>query len=316
MTGRSAAHRGHALALAAACVSGIAVFVNGEAVGAFSSPTAYTTAKNLVAGIILLVLAAATGRTSAGRAAHSAPASPSRRALLAVALVGGSVPFVLFFEGLARGSSTDAAFLHKTLVVWAAILAVVVLRESVGPAQVVAVALLVAGHVALTGGLGNLALGVGELMILAATLCWSIELVIVKRLLADLPPTTVAAVRIGAGGGLLVAWLAVTGHLDELAAFGAAQWGWIVVTGPILALFVSLWFRALAAAPVTDVTAILVLGAVVTGLLDLGIGDAPVAGRVPGWLLIVAGVGLVLAQGRPTGRQPATVQIRTDATAR
>jgi drug/metabolite transporter (DMT)-like permease len=310
------------LALAAACTSGIAVFVNGEAVGAFPSPTVYTTAKNLVAGLILLAVATMLVGEPAGRPTASMSVTSNttvirnRPALFAVAVVGGSVPFVLFFEGLARASSTDAAFLHKTLVVWAAILAVIVLRESVGAAQVVAVGLLIAGHVVLTGGLGNLGVGTGELMILTATLCWSVEVVIVKRLLADLPASTVAAVRIGAGSVLLLGWLAATGRLDELAAFGARQWGWIMVTGPILALFVSLWFRALAAAPVTDVTAILVLGAVVTGLLDLGVGEAPVAGRLPGWLLIVAGAALVLAHGRRADHRLTTVPVRTDEAVR
>ncbi len=144
MTAPAGTGRGHALALAAACVSGVAVFVNGEAVGAFSSPTVYTTAKNLVAGIVLVAVALTLAGTPAHRPRPSAAVASRRPALLAVAVVGGSVTFVLFFEGLARASSTDAAFLHKTLVVWAAILAVVVLRETVGPAQVAAVALLLA----------------------------------------------------------------------------------------------------------------------------------------------------------------------------
>ena len=52
-----------------------------------------------------------------------------------VAVVGGSVPFVLFFEGLARAEATQAAFIQKTLVVWVALLAVPLLHERLGLAR-------------------------------------------------------------------------------------------------------------------------------------------------------------------------------------
>ena len=55
----SDAGRGLRLALVAAGVSGVAVYVNGEAVGRFSSATVYTTGKNLVAGLLLVALAIA-----------------------------------------------------------------------------------------------------------------------------------------------------------------------------------------------------------------------------------------------------------------
>ena len=50
-------------------------------------------------------------------------------ALAAIGVIGGSVPFVLFFEGLSSATSPQAAFLHKTLVLWVAVLAVVFLGE-------------------------------------------------------------------------------------------------------------------------------------------------------------------------------------------
>ena len=51
---------------------------------------------------------------------------------------------------------------------------------------------------------------------------------------------------------------------------------WLAVTGTTLAAFVSLWYRALAAAPAIDVTAVLVAGAVVTAILNTGFRGAPV----------------------------------------
>jgi len=113
---------GAALALIAALVSGVAVFVNGYGVHAVKDATVYTTAKNLVAAVLLGALAAlATARRSPARLTR--PRGRRQWAGLAVvAVVGGSVPFVLFFEGLARASSVQAAFIQKTLVVWVALL--------------------------------------------------------------------------------------------------------------------------------------------------------------------------------------------------
>lgn len=288
-------HNGLRLALAAALVSGVAVYVNGLAVRRFPSPTVYTTGKNLIAGAIL-VAAAIAHRRWVNRPPTRTTTAPSHAgALTAVALIGGAAPFVLFFEGLASASSTDAAFIHKTLIVWAAILAVVILRERIDAFHVIAIALLVLGHAALAGGVGALRIGTGELMILAATLCWAVELVIVKRLLTDLEPTTITAVRLAGGSVVLLFWVVASGALSELTGLTASQWSWLAVTAPILAVFVTLWFAALARARVIDVTAVLVLGAVVTGVIAAVFGDGEIGGRLAGDGLILVGVLLVLA---------------------
>jgi len=298
------------LALGAAVISGVAVYVNGEAVGKFSSPTVYTTGKNVVAGILLVAVALAWRRPTTAPSTVAAAARPSsgqeRLGLVAVAVIGGAVPFVLFFEGLARATSSDAAFLHKTLVVWVAVLAVAVLRERLTMWHVGAVALLIAGQIALADGIGSLRPGVGEAMILAATLCWAVELIVVKRLVDTVPSTTVGACRIGGGAVLLVVWLAVTGRLADLSTLSATQWAWLMLTGSILTVFVTVWFAAVARAQVTDVAAVLVPGAVITGLIRLAAGGTAAPIQIAGWVLMaVAVTALVVRQsadgvGRPS----------------
>lgn len=96
--------------------------------------TVYTTAKNLVASGALLLMAVLVGTSRAGLMRRGGrPSFPLKRkavaGMLAIAVIGGSVPFVLFFEGLARESSSHAAFLQKTLVIWVALLALPLLSE-------------------------------------------------------------------------------------------------------------------------------------------------------------------------------------------
>ena len=49
-----------------------------------------------------------------------------------IGVIGGSVPFILFFNGLAMASAPSAAFIHKTLFVWVVLLAVPFLGERLG----------------------------------------------------------------------------------------------------------------------------------------------------------------------------------------
>lgn len=303
---------GVALAGVTACVSGVSVFVNGYGVRRIPDPTTYTTAKNLVAAVLLsgLLLIAAAVRSADG------PTRPRDRAgwlgLAAVAVVGGSIPFVLFFEGLARASSTDAAFVHKTLVVWVALLAVPLLRERVGVPHVLAIGLLVGGQALLAGDLLALRPGRGEAMVLAATLLWAVEVVVAKRTLSDrVSPLTLATARMGGGLVVLLGWAALRGELGALSDLDAAAWGWALVTGTLLFVYVATWYSALARAQAIDVTSILVFGAVITALLDRVVEGAVLPDPV-GLVLVAAGAlcALVAAvRTRATGTAAATAAV-------
>ncbi len=303
------------LALATAGISGVAVYLNSFGVRAFGDATAYTTAKNLVAAIVLLGIVAATPVTGAHLCRPTRPGQ--WLGLAVVGVLGGAVAFALFFEGLARASSAQAAFLHKTLVLWVAVLAVVALRERLGPAHWAAVGLLLVGQAGLGGGLLR-DWGAGESMILAATLLWAVEVVVAKRLLADLSSWTVGVARMSIGSAVLVGWLVARGQAGALVGMSAAQWGWVLLTGLLLAGYVSTWFAALARAGAVDVTAVLVLGALVTAVLAAGIDGVALAPKL-GWLVILltgaalaarAGwriqgpVAVASAPGQPVGSGP------------
>jgi drug/metabolite transporter (DMT)-like permease len=302
---------GIGLAFATAVISGVSIFVNGHAVRHFGDATVYTTAKNAVAGTLLLVLAFTSRRDAPAR-----PASGRRwLALLGVAVIGGSVPFVLFFEGLARAQATQAAFIQKTLVVWVALLAVPLLRERFRAPHALAIVLLLAGQAWLAGHVGTVAFGSGEAMILAATLLWSVEVVYVKRLLAVLPPRTLAVARMGIGTALLVGWVALSGKAGQFSRLDAEQWRWILLTGLLLTAYVATWYAALARAQAIDVTSVLVFGAFVTALLS-GAADGT-AISVPGTILVAAGVVLVavVALRRPSAEAATPLQTRSGSAA-
>ena len=296
---------GLALAFTTALISGVSIFLNAYAVREFGNASLYTTAKNLVAAAILLMfLVAATRSRSLAREGITRPRNAMQwLGLGLIGVVGGSLPFVLFFEGLARASSTQAAFIQKTLVVWVAILAIAFLRERFGVGHAVAIALLMAGQIATQTGIANLRIGAGELMVFAATLLWAVELVIAKSLLRSLSALTVGVARMAIGVIVLLAYGALSGLFAGLGAIGPQQWAWALVTGIILAAYVATWYSALARAQAVDVTAVLVFGAVVTAALDAGVRGVTPAPLVPGLALITAGTlaiaALALSRGAP-----------------
>ncbi|HET9076590.1 MAG TPA: EamA family transporter [Acidimicrobiales bacterium] len=297
MSIRTGRRGGLLLALTAAGVSGLAVFVNGYAVKhVHATPTAYTTLKNMVAALLLVTVATARSRVPAPRVpALGVSARPTRGTWLGlgyVGLVGGGLAFALFFEGLARTSTTTAAFTQKTLVVWVIALAVPLLGEKVGPVQGVAVLLLLTGAVALNAGNGGLGLGAGPALVLAATVLWAVEVIVAKRLLASVPSLTVAVLRMAVGTVALFVWLALAGRLGQLGHLGRSGWAWVLLTGAILAVYVGVWFAALARARAVDVTAVLVSAAFITATLS-----ASVQGTAPphAWGLILVALGTVAA---------------------
>lgn len=293
------AQRGALLAVGTAAISGLSVYINSFGVKLVPDAAVYTTAKNGVAALILIGLALALG---AGREARVLDGR-RRLGLLAIAIIGGSIPFVLFFSGLAVATAPTAAFIQKTLFVWVALLAMPLLGERLGFIQVGAVGVLLLGMVLIAPPTG-MGWGTGETMILAATLLWAVEVIVAKRLLVDVSAPLVGAARMGIGVVILLGYLAVTGRLGGLGAIGGEALLWVLVTGVLLAGYVATWFAALRHATATTVTSILVAAAVVTGVLSsVSRGTTPDMGVIIGYVLVLAAVALVaLAAAGRLGR--------------
>jgi drug/metabolite transporter (DMT)-like permease len=295
------------MALLTALISGVAIFINSYGVASWAesgvSSGPYTTAKNLVAALFLGVLLYAMSRRRSEDGLTRPKTSAQWLGLATVGLVGGSVPFLLFFEGLSRATSTQAAFIHKSLLVWVVILAIALLKERLGIAHVAALGLLVWGQISLAGGITDLGMGSGELMVLAATLMWSVEVIVAKKLLVDLSPLTVGTARMGLGLVVLIGYGVVTGAFGGLGQLGWSQWGWALLTGLVLFGYVTTWYAGLARAQAIDVTAVLVFGAVITAALQAGVNGVDIGARGLGLVLLTLGTVVFIASGMIRSRQ-------------
>ena len=283
---------GVGLALATALISGVSVFVNSYGVKQVPDAAVYTTLKNGVAAFLLLGLALLVTRRAEVRALD-------RRSWLGLGLIGiigGSIPFLLFFSGLAIASAPTAAFIHKTLFIWVAVMAVPLLGERLGWYPVAAIGVLLVGQALVAPPVG-VSWGPGETMIAAATLFWAVEVVVARRLLlGKVPSPVLGAARLGIGLIVLVGYLGVTGRLSLVAGLTGTQWAWALGTGVLLAGYVATWFAALQRAPASVVASVLVVAAPITALLSsIANGTTPSAQVLVGQLVISMGVVAIAA---------------------
>lgn len=291
---QNAFRAGVLLALATALISGVSVYLNKFAVTAVPDAVLFTTMKNTVVGGALLVALFFALRN---RVTAQNVVGLTRRDWLklgAIAVVGGSVPFLLFFTGLKLASAPSAALIHKTLFIWVALLAVPLLGERLTKWVVAGLGVLLIGQL-LSNYPKAWGWGMGENLIVLATMLWAVETILVKRVLPNVPVSLAAAARMAGGAVVMWGYLAFTNQAGNVLALNANQWLWILLTSAFLFGYVATWYAALKFAPATVVTSVLTIGAVITvGITAIVEGKLVEPLPALGLIFIVIGAALVV----------------------
>ncbi len=251
------------LALATAFISGVSVFINKFAVTSINDPVLFVMLKNSLVAIFLFSIVLLLGKLKEIRLL-------SRQQwfrLLGIGIIGGALPFILFFTGLAQTSAVNGALIHKTLFLWIAIFAIPFLKEKMVWQQWVGIAIVFIGNLFI-GGFTGFKFNIGEIMILAATILWAIENIIAKKALADISSVTVGAARMIIGSILLIGYISIFGNFNLIFSLTSVQWGWTLLTVVFLAGYVLTWYSALKRAPATYVATLLVPATLITNLLS------------------------------------------------
>jgi drug/metabolite transporter (DMT)-like permease len=257
--------KGVNFALAAALISGVSIFINKFAVTAIKQPLFFTTVKNAGVAILIIGILIVSGkwRQIQKLTRHELGL------LFLIGVVGGSIPFYLFFTGLSTIPAINGAIIQKTLIIWVALLALPFLKEKLSRGSAVAVLLLFAANI-LVGGFSGFKFSTGEGLVLLATLFWAVEIVLAKKILPTVDPDILTAARMGFGSLLLLSTSLVLQPtaLNSIFSLSANQWGWLVLTMVLLLAYVTTWYRALKFAPATVVTSVLVAATIVTNFLS------------------------------------------------
>jgi len=277
--------KGLIFAFFTALVSGFSIFVNKFGLKE-SDPFVFTGMKNiavvvfLISAIILLGEIGELRRLSAKQWGK----------LTLIGLFGGSIPFLLFFKGLSMTSAATGSFIHKTMFVFVTMGAVIFLKERAEKPFIIGAVLLLAGN-ALLLKLSSFSLNTGDLLILIATLLWSVENIISKHALKEISSRVVAFGRMAIGFLFILLFWAFTGRIETALSLTMPQLSWILLTSAFLFLYVISWYYALQKLKASVATSILLLGSPITTLLSMAFLGADVTiGQAFGMLMIVAGI--------------------------
>jgi len=252
--------KGFKLALITAGFSGVAVFLNSLTVKAVGDALVFTTIKNL--GVALII-----GAVLLKQKINWPVVRANWPALLAIGVIGGSLPFYLFFKGLTLTNAATGALIHKTLIFWVALWAIPVLKEKINAKQWLALGLIFGSNFVI-GGLPALKWGTGETMILAATLLWAVENIIAKVTLKRVQADAVVGARMILGSLILLLAVVAGGKLELIFKLNSTQWLMTLVSIFLLTGYVMTWYRALKLAPVTLVATVLTLATIITNILS------------------------------------------------
>lgn len=255
--------KGILFALITSVVSGIAIFYSKISVAKID-PLVLTTTRNFFAGFIFLFLIIITKKLSELKKVNR----KNLFKLILIGLIGGGIPFYLFFTGLQLIGAQTGNIIHKSLFIWVTILGIIFLKEKLNPVYVISYALVIIGTFFFAPF--KFVFGRGEIFVLSATLLWAIENIIAKKVLKNVSSNLVGLFRMGIGSIVLLIITIVSGKQSLLLSLSSTQLIPIVIGATILSFYVFFWYRALKYTPVGLVTLLLTFSVVVGNFLNGG----------------------------------------------
>lgn len=261
MTNKNNLNKGIIFALVTSIISGISIFYAKIAVVKIS-PLVLATSRNLWVAFLFLVYFIFSKRLK-----HIKTLKKNELInLTLVGLIGGALPFYLFFTGLSLIGAQTANIIHKSLFVWVSLLALIFLKEKLNLSYWLTFILVIVANFFFIPFKINFSLG--EIMVFVATLFWAVENIIAKKILKTISSEMVSLFRMGIGSSILLLSLTISGQLNKLLVINSQQLIIITIGGSILFFYVYFWYQALKYAPASLVMLILTFSVVVGNILS------------------------------------------------
>lgn len=259
---------GTLLALLTAIISGLSIPVNKIFVVDLD-PTVFTAIRAIIIGVIFLFLSLAT------KGFKKESLKVNWRYLALIAIIGGSFAFLLFFTGLKLTTAGRGAFLHKTLPLFVAVFAFLLLKEKISKKQVYALIIMFIGMIILFSTQINpadlwLNPQLGDLLIIGATVLWALESVIARKTMINGETNFIVSFsRMFFGGLILFGVVLLMGKFDLLFKLTAGQWTNISISVAMLFGYVLFWYWSIKHINVSKASIILLLAPVVSLVLGV-----------------------------------------------
>jgi drug/metabolite transporter (DMT)-like permease len=285
---------GTILALVTALISGLAIPINKIFVVGLD-PTVFTAVRALFIGIIFFFLA--FGAKSKRKNVKKIP----WKHLIAIALIGGSFAFLMFFTGLKLTTAGRGAFLHKTLPLYITIFAFLFLKEKISQKQVLALTLMIIGTVLIysakiTTSEFWLNPSLGDLLVIGATVLWAIENTIARKVMIDGESNFVVSfARMFLGAIILFAIIILQDKMSLLFSLTMLEIINLTISIAILFGYVFCWYWSIKLINVSKASTILLLAPVISLILGMIIFNEPVPNlQLLGSALVLVGAYFVV----------------------
>ena len=205
--------------------------------------------------------------------------------------------------GLAEGASaTNTGWYVAVIPVFAAILAAIFLKETIGPAKITGIVLatigvlLVVSKGSLDGVIAHgLPVTTGDALALASAPNWAIFSVISKSVLKRYPPTVMMTIVITLGWLMLTPIFIASNGFAQIAQLTLGGWAGVLFLGVACSgLAYIFWYDVLHEAEASSVSSFLYIEPIVTVIVAaLVLNEAIVSATLVGGAIILLGVWLV-----------------------
>jgi drug/metabolite transporter (DMT)-like permease len=282
---------GTLLILSTAIISGFSIIANKFFLVTID-PLLFTALRAFFIGIIFLAISLYIQKSTKQKKFKQTSWVP----LLLIGIIGGGLAFWLFFTGLKMTLGVRAAFLHKTLPIYAAVLAFIFLKEKITKKQLTAMGVMLAGLILMQLTNISTEIRTGDFLVLAATILWAAENVISKKAMLNKESNWVVTFsRMFFGSLVLFSIIFLTGKADLILALTSQQLIYIAVSGFFLFLYVLTWYWGLKYINLSKAATILLLAPVISLIFGVLWLKEPVSTmQLTGSVLILIGAYIIV----------------------
>lgn len=282
---------GTLLAFGTAIISGFSIFANKFFVIGLD-PTVFTALRAIIIGLLFLSLSLIFNSWK-----DKENSKVRWGYLIFIGIVGGGIAFLLFFSGLKLTTGGRASFIHKTLPLYATLLAFIFLKEKISRKQWIALGVMLIGLVVLVSNTivpSDLWMNpaIGDLMVLGATVLWAVENVVARKaMIKGESNFVVSFARMFFGAVFLFGVLLFMNNLGALANLTGTQWSYILASTALLFGYVLTYYWSIRYINVSKASTILLLSPVITLVLGATFLAEPVGTMhlIGGALILIGG---------------------------
>jgi drug/metabolite transporter (DMT)-like permease len=267
---------GTLFAIIAAFISGLAIPINKIFVVDLD-PTVFTAVRALFIGIIFFILASFQSKFN-----YKKFKKVPWKYLLAIGLIGGSFAFLMFFTGLKFTTAGRGAFLHKTMPLYITVFAFIFLKEKISRRQAYALIIMLIGTLILystqiTPSDFWLDPSLGDLLVIGATILWSIENIIGKKIMIKGESNFIVSfARMFFGAIILFAVVLLQDKLNLLLTLTIQQIINLSISTIILFGYVFFWYWSIKLINVSKASTLLLLAPVISLIFGIIILNEPI----------------------------------------